>query len=520
MTSVLTVVTCALLGQAQGLAPGSEFELKIEGNRRFSAPVLRRLARVPEVATYPEALRASIRLQRVLKDVGFILAITDVFPRDEHLVLWVDEGSVERIVFPGQSPLSAATAQLLFELKNNVFNQVEFEEQIEELEATMGNDVVGYELVRRSPKNPFFQLDDIGAIADTVDLREGRYILAVKLAQRFEPPGWALDLYATGPDGLVSGVLYRWANVFTPDDRLSVLGNVGIRFDQVFSTDSGIPVFSRGGGRFRWFSSPVLGSMRLVGAAGASYLNRQRLDLSTETFTASFDLLEPFGEVGVLFERAGRGRLSMTFGADFRELLEEDLPDDGPQPTTDGILRGFAELRGDLQLFPSRQRYRVDQRLQVSTRIRTIITARPYVELSLNAERAFPLWAYSELKIRLQSEILGGEFGLLDEIRISDVFRGLFGDTRFTSAVGVLTTELFISLQREYLRLSVFADGLVASDSRFVESERDVRVGGSFGVGIHALFLETIQGSIYGVFGGLQDESFDGTLNLSLSRLF
>lgn len=490
--------------------------VEVRGNRRVPTSLIRQLVNLEDDSLANLSVAAS-QLEGKLIRAGFVLAQVEVVLDDEAYALVIDEGSVERVVFQDESALSAARANFIFELEDSIFNEEDFQASVQELEKRLGRNVVGVQIGLRAGGRGGFQLSDISKeVPELVGLLdEGRYVIVMELEDAYMSPGWGLDVNATGPDGLIAGLQYAWKDAFMEDDRIQTSASVGIRVGELVSNDEDIPLISRGGVGVEWLSGEIGDRVRWFTDLDGTYLNRQRLDIGR----LNYNLIEPQLTTGITWVQRERWALEMGAGVDFRALVAgAQLPEDGPRPTTDGVPRAVLRLKGSARFLPSTYSLRRDQFLELSLSIKGILSTQSYISAELEAARSFPIGRYSEVRTRLQGAALAGDSGLIDEYRVSDYFRGLYGDRLFSSRLVKSNVELFLSLEREYLRVSGFLEGIAASGSRFTST--GVRAGGATGLGIHTLFLQTIQGSIYGVVGVLNDESVDVGINLSLTRLF
>jgi hypothetical protein len=98
--------------------------------------------------------------------------------------------------------------------------------------------------------------------------------------------------------------------------------------------------------------------------------------------------------------------------------------------------------------------------------------------------------------------------------------RGVFGGRDFVREVGNLTLEFRLSLVRDLFKLSVFNDlALYGAVDRAAGDERFM-LADSFGLGFHALILDTLQLDLYYGFGLDLDREFDHGLSASLTKVF
>lgn len=517
-----TAVVLGTLGasspQAAALRSPDSEAIQIVGDRAVPASVYRHLVEQAGLGPDPEGARAACaRIEGFLQAAGYVYAEARCAAKDDQLVVVVDEGTIERVAFPGQSGLTAVAGAVAFRLEGRVFNRAEFARSVARLERALGTRVTGYELVRTSTQAEVpFQLSDVEELADFTGMTGGgRYVLRLHLENEFMSPGFGFGLGATGPDGLITELRYRWADVARRDDRVKIWSEVGLRVTEVIGGDPP-PLVSRAGAGVARFS-PELGvpGLRWFARLSTSYLNRLRRDLND----ASYDLLEPQVGVGLAWRRGEFRQLKVAVGADYRALIAADLASTEAAPRTTGFARGYVDLEGDWSLFmpPSG---RLDHSLLLGGYVRAYATDAPYVDTRLTIEKGFRLGRYNEIRFEARGVALAGGYGLVDEYRVSDLFRGLYGDELYTARAATLSTEAFLSLERERVRASAFVDGLAFRSSEIATGRDRVQPGFATGLGLHALFFETYQGSVYVLMGLVNGRSIDGGFNLSLARIF
>lgn len=496
--------------------------LRIVGHRAVPAGVYRAILRERLDLEPPfdpvDARRACDATVDLLEEAGYPYAVAWCRDDAERLVVVVDEGTIERVAFPGQSGLTAVAANVVFDLEHRVFQRASFAREVERLERTLDTRVTGWELIRTSSAAPSsLQVSELVDLESVTGIEPGgRYVLVLHLRNEFLAPGFGFGLEATGPDGLITELRYRWKDVFGTDDRLQSSAEVGLRITDLIGDDEPPPLVSRAGLGVSWYSARLSGGpFRASGSVRGRYLNRQRRDLAD----SSYDLVEPEGALGLLWRAGEYRQATLRMGVDYRSLVASDLGSTDAEPRTTGFVRAFFELDASVALFQPKTQ-RLDHSLQLRGRARGYATERPYAALEATVEKGFPVGRYNDLRLEGRGVGLVGGFGIIDEVRVSDLFRGLYGDRLYTSRIGSLSSEFFLSLERNRLRASVFLDGLVYDPSQFANDGSGARPGIASGVGLHALFFETFQGSIYGLLGVADGQRLRGGFNLSLARVF
>lgn len=495
-------------------------EVRVVGNRAVPRAVYAHLV-TSWLEAGVEPGRVEEQLELFLRTAGYVYAEVKVrLGARGQLSIVVDEGTIERIVFPGQSGLTSVIASATFELDDGVFELEAVRRELDELELRLGQRVMGYEMTETSTKgwSPL-QLRDVGVLAEAFDVPPvGRWVLSIQLATPFMSPGWGIGLSTTGPDGLVTELRYRLGELALDDDRFQLGAEVGTRVGELVG-GGGAPFFSRAGVGVEWFSSALaFPPLRAVLGVDATYLNRLRRDLEGSTY----DLLETDGWVGAHWQAGELRNALLRLGVDYRALLDSTLGTPEAAPRTTGRLRGFVDLVGEVIVFTSPGR-RLDQQLAFEGHLRGYFQPEAYADFRLTATKSFPFDRYGDLRFEVRTAALFGSFGILDEYRVSDLFRGMYGDRLYTSGALTASTEVFGSLERDLVRASLFVDGIVHRGSAFGdedESRLGIHAGVAGGVGLHGLVFSTFQASLYGVLGAIEREPVDAGINLSLMRLF
>lgn len=493
--------------------PESTYE--ITGNRAVPTSVYLYLLERKEAARGAPLPAEDVerRLGRYLRAAGFPFAEVSARSEGGKILVLIDEGTVEQVIFPGAGGLQAIIAQTVFRLDDDVYNELAFAQACERLEEMVGTRVLGHEMRRVETDDQVapFQVGDIEAVRELMRLRTGRYVLSIELEQSFMSPGWGIGLGSNGPDGLVFELRHRWKDGLLEDDRIVVGGEVGLRVGELLGGGDK-PALSRAGLRARWLSPELGPPLRAEAFLRPAYLNRQRLDLDGSTY----DLFEPEGGLGLVWVGSQTLEAYLQLGLQER-ILYAPSRSDRARPTTTGKLRGFAELRLDWLAGESLRR---DHRLELELVARGFAVDQPYVDLLLRLAKSLPIGAYSDVRLSAKGQALAGGFGLLDEYRVSDSFHGLYGDSLYATRLAKAEAELFLSLEREFLRISGFVSGIALETTEFAVDEPEAQPGVAGGIGLHGLVFSTFQASLYGVVGIIGDRELATSVTFSLMRMF
>ncbi|HJL42777.1 MAG TPA: hypothetical protein RMG48_15835 [Myxococcales bacterium LLY-WYZ-16_1] len=497
-------------------------DLVIEGNQVLSDYVYEAVADLDrfDAADSETARTVRRRILEFLRESGYELASVRTSTDGKSIQVRVDEGKLDRIVFPGQDALRAAGMKLALELPKDIFNRKALEAQFPQLERQFGVEIDHFEIRVSEDKEGglgpgrLVQLERL--LERFVELPvQGRYELYVFASREWLPPGFDFDADLQGPDGLTARVLYRFRSAFLEDDRLELIPELGLRVQDVFSDAEGRRFVSRGGFGMRWWSPPIEGLRPFV-APGAVLISRQRLDLGIR----SYDFLQVEPMVGVSWPIIEQLRLSFGGGIQYRQLLglreEDPLPRRDPLDETRlmasfgvGLAFGLDQLRID-----RRHRFLLEGRVFPS------FQERPLWVGVFRYDKTFG-FGLDELVIRLYAESLAGTVSFVDEVRISDHVRGLFGDRFFTEHIGSLRVEYQLAILRDYFKVSAFHDGALFEGVNRQTFARSFQAANAFGIGAHTVLLDAFKVSLYGLTGFVtQTGENEWGVSASVEQLF
>src|SRR3954468_22063721 len=103
----------------------------------------------------------AIRTSRFLHRAGYGLATVRAHARGEQIVLDIDEGRLDKIIFLGGGAFETLRLRLELHIQQDVFNRYELERQLRDLAKRMGLAEFAYEIVPVPDAPAQVQLDDI-----------------------------------------------------------------------------------------------------------------------------------------------------------------------------------------------------------------------------------------------------------------------------------------------------------------------------------------------------------------------
>jgi hypothetical protein len=520
---LMVLILGAVICPASTFAVESDGLVLIQGNRVLIDEVYFAILDLPADARADAATARLVRsrLLRFLRDAGYKLAVVKVAVSGHNLVVEVDEGRLEKIVFIGRGPLTTLQLKLALNLPHHVFNMSTLERQLKEMEKKFGLVDVTYQLVLadRPDKHVGPQIDHLGNImgADLL-VAEARYELYIELGGQERSPGWGLGFDYDFPDGLATSVAYRGFGWLVSDDRVSVRAKAGGILRRDLLTDDPYPALSRVVVETNWYMPALLGKwFRPHVWASSDLVSRQRKDLDVEIYYG-----ERAGAGAALgFEFGPAVRLSLGSGLQERVVFGTEL-----LAATASPARDFSQTRafviGNLDVLFQSDELRSDRtdKLQLSWR-RYGLDSEPRMDRISTFYRKLFRFGYHDLWLRFAGVYMGGNVQFDDDESVGGTYlRGVFGSRYYARRAAGISTEFRMSITRDLLKVSAFHDLAVFGDQDRMAQTEVNRIADSFGCGFHALLLDAFQFSIYYAVGFSSDGSFDQGSAVSLEKVF
>lgn len=490
----------------------------IRGNRVLPAQVYLVLLDAPDRWPIPKRAvqRMQDRLMQFLNRAGYELARVQITPEKEQLVVDIDEGRLERITFPGQSGLGALRMQLGLDLPADVFNKTQLDEQLQQFQKDHDIRVKEYKLVPVGEVlHTGIQLSEIGYIRGVpIVPDQGSFELQIFVNEKDLPPGFHMSVDAKSGDGLRTRFKYRTGGIFTEDERWEGAVEVGLRVQDILTGSDGQRFVSRGGLGLLWYS-PKIGGLpfRFIVNAEGLWLSRQRLDLGISLYDAvRFDPTAAFAY------KTDRATVSLGSGAEYQYIAslnrdEAIYTDELSYPPKKFRPIILAQL--DVEL--GHDSMRLDRYHNIEAEIRTRLGSKETIQnrFSLEYDVTFG-FGFDDLRLRASGLSILGQVAFTDEARFGDQLRGLFNDEVFCSNAAGVSAEYRISIARDLYKIGLFHDGAVCGP----ETSDKLVWGNAFGVGFHALIVDTFRFSINFAQGFATGGRQDQGVSLGLSQVF
>ncbi|MBS1152743.1 MAG: uncharacterized protein H6Q89_4441, partial [Myxococcaceae bacterium] len=269
--------------------------VRIVGAEVLPPEVYLEMLRLPALALPNAATAAQVQIQMLdyLGRTGFQLASVGATVENGDIVVYLNEGQLERVIFPGQLSFQQVRFKLALSLPANVFNRPLLDRQTRELAEAMGLVGVRWELVRTGEvdhSGP--QIEELPKAFDMAmqgtQLIHARrpYEVRIHFPSTAGGTGLGLSLRTSNTDGLETGLNNRWGSLFGEGDRLYLGGSGGIGLRPRLDTEKLYFHFSRGSAEARYDTVPLLKRLRPNLWVQNDWLARQRGDLNLENYWA------------------------------------------------------------------------------------------------------------------------------------------------------------------------------------------------------------------------------------------
>ncbi|MBN2496990.1 MAG: hypothetical protein JXR96_20530 [Deltaproteobacteria bacterium] len=504
-----------------------EGSVRIRGNVVINDETYLAVLDLPADARPDEKTAALVRrkLRRFLKKAGYVLARVQVKRRPDHLLVKIDEGRVEKIVFVGVGTLKALRLKLDLSLPHHVFNKPYLQRQLARLGSKYGLKGVRYRLVPvedRGRKHLGPQIGELGNITGhAVIPPKCRYELRIHLSGAEWDVGLDLDMGYDFPDGMEFGTRYRGASLIFDDDRWQLGARLGLKIRYGIDDDDAYLALSRAAGEVRYYTPALVGKgLRPWLWLRTDLVSRQRKDLMLEIYYAEH--LE--GSLNIGYEIMRGLMASIGGGAEEMFVFGIEGAGEPPQDAYDGGSWFRPFLGGRLEFVFNTEEIRRDRWH------RLLVEARHYW---VDADRSLGVMHYEygvvlgfgwhDLLLGSRGAWLWGDAHFDDEEPVGGRYvRGVFGDRFHVHRVANAAIEFRFSLVRDLFKLSLYHDlAFFGELMRDVDPVQEVfRVANSGGMGFHALILDLFQLDLYYGVGVTSEREFAHGVSASLRKVF
>jgi hypothetical protein len=500
--------------------------LVFHGNAALLDDVYRSFLDLPASTRASDATArdVAIRISRFLHRAGYGLATVRARVQGEQIVVDIDEGRLDKVIFLGGGAFETLRLRLELHIQQDVFNRYELERQLRVLAKRMGLSEFAYEIVPvPGPAAPPAQADDINPIEKYSFgmVRPGRpYELHILVQPGVFRPGISPELEIDSAEGGGLGATYHSGRLFFEDDRWQVGGRIAGALRQRLDGTGSDFAFTRALGEAEYDAPPIAGVIRPSLRARADLSDRQRPDLGLESF--KFTTLDAAAQV--LFVPIPHLRASIAAGIE-RRLLYSVEP--GPGALFSPTFR-FAQTRqygeASLTLDFDPGMLRRDRHHLLSLAARAYAAPRPgeerTIHLAASYQKMFSL-GWDELWVELRGMSRTGSVLFPEEGSIGgDVLRGPFG-SEYARRYAGLELEYRYSLVRDVFKVGFFHN-LAAFGAIDRATSRDDKLGlaNAVGLGAHALLIDEFQLDAYFGVGWSTHAKFDKGAALAIRQAF
>ncbi len=518
MPVLLLLVSGVLVQAAAGV------EVEVHGNEVLPDGVYLALLPRPTGPATPDMATAMAGiLEEFLHQAGYSLATVEGAEQDGRVVLLVNEGLLEKVVFRGRLTFQMIRLKLALDVPRDVFNRPSLERQLAELSSRLGIEAPEYELVPsavvRHLGPQLESLGPLGTFKGTAFLHPRyRYELHLHFKEEEWSQGPGLDVRVTYFDGLELGANYQGRKLILQNDlwRVAIMGGAGLRQDLVSRAYYVFP--TRLYAEAQWFTPPLASLRGLVWLKGEG-LARQRWDLGLENYLTTNSELS----ANLQLWPVKSVRLVIGFGLQHFFLFDERGAGWGPPPSSQEQRRwrSFAQLALEIVLdagnarWDRRHAFSLDARLWANLESIDQLT---YSEVRLRWQRVVPL-GWHDLWFKAKGTVLIGDVLFPFEEPLGDHLRGVFGDI-FVRTVGSGSAEFRFSLTRDLFKLGFFVDAAGWGELDATRTRQTPRLGVDFGPTFHALVEGMFQVDVGVSFGFLSTGRFATGLHAALTKVF
>lgn len=470
-------------------------------------------------------VRIKARIQDFLFASGYELARVEVSASTDRVVIDVDEGQLDKIIFLRQGTLANVELRFALHLPGRIYNRPLLERKLNELLDTTNIETAYYEVVEvEDVQHTGLQIEDPEFIKGLELLKPGSaYELRVRLDRSRPGSGLSPGLGFRGSDGLLVGFDYKLGDILTEGDFFNSRARVGFFLGNEIESDNNPVGISRVQLAGKWFA-PAFGTGQIRGflSVDANIFARPRDDLQI----ANYYFLPIAASVNLEVSLIDVVKLTIGIGGEDRRLFGVDDRGENDQllaRTEDNELRFFLQLGAEVVFDPNELRLDRQHRLNFSGRFLakgTTLRATPITELWLEYQ-AMRLFGFDELRFRSTMAHRWGEVPFYNELSINDGFlRSGFGTELFIRRAAATQVEYRLSLSRDDLKLAVFDDFVLYQKLDALRDSVGFRVASTFGIGLNYLLLDSFQINVYTGVALDQDLGLGLGINVQVARAF
>jgi hypothetical protein len=451
------------------------------------------------------AAQVRTRLLAFLQRAGYELARVETAVKDDHILVDIDEGRVEKVILRGQGSVRTVQVLLGLSLPFNVFNRPYLERQFAAMREQNGVEVERFELVHTDEvKHLGPQVEELPTIIDDLGKFVGHplippradYELHILFRRREWATGLGLVAGLSGVDGLRLGLEYREEDLWFKGDRWSVGGQFGTKVRTRIADEHAYLALTRAAGELQWFTPRLPGGLRPTLMVRFDLTSRQRPDVGLESYYATRGQLV----LALSYDVFRGATVALGFGAEQLDIFSLRPVEGGTVPVSvspSSQLRPY--LSGTAQLIFDADEIRRDRRheLEVTGRHYPGREGRGYGLTSYRYQKLFEV-GWHDMLLTSRGVYLWGTQPFIEEQPVGgQLVRGVF-DTRFYARRAMsVGFEGRFSLTRDIYKVGGFADVAVFGELDRAAGTEKARAIISLGPSFHVLIADAFQLDLY-----------------------
>lgn len=480
-------------------------EVHIKGLKIFTEEMLIQEAGLKNLpADKPAFNKAAKALESHLHKFGYTIARAFLVEEsDRSLIIFLDEGRVEKIIHHDLNTVNVLRMRFFFQLPQNIYNENLVKEKLTWMKEHFNLKSADAKLVPvRDYSQSFFQIDrEITSITPDIlklpliDNYRPRYDLEI-IIERFAPSemrGITYGFSTSYSKGLMPYIQYNIPSVFAEKDRAEMRARAGIFYglDREFETS---PRWT-----FMEFSSRYTlphifeehFTPSISGYVYRSWSSREDLGLAEYEYLILRGTLAP----GItLFEKF---QTALGYGAErvFRyksRPAEDKTPLIETSDTTDDWT--FIETRINLNLFPWSLRRLIERSFNATYAY--YMNDVTFHKFAFNGALEFELKNFDIVSFRSSNILLSHNTPFYYEESVEGrTFKGFQGKSYHTKKIARLSASYRFSIYRDYFFLGLFTDGAIFKGSGY--DLEGTQKAGAYGLSGHIIFLDQFEFNVY-----------------------
>lgn len=495
---------------------------------------------LPEGSAADNVTARSVREQCLafLQRAGYELARVETAVESGRILVDIDEGHLEKVIFRGTSSLRTVQALLALHLPHDVFNRPYLERQIAHSKREYGIDVASWKLVRSEkrrqigpeivkpepPARPAgasdssakSQLKGLGTlIGRSLIPPRADYELHIIFKRRSWSTGVGLVASLSSPDGFKLGLRYKSEDLLFAADRWATEGTLGLATRNSLRDQHTYLAIQRAAAAASWFSPPFLGELRPAFVIRGDLTSRQRPDLGLESYMVT----RAQAGLALNYDPFVGGNVSLGFGAESDDVFNLEQVDPLAVPLVSPSINNQPYIDTAVQLTFDPDEIRADRRHEfaITGRQRLGNGAPVYGVATYRYQYIIPV-GWHDIWLESHGAYVWGQASFYEEPGVGGThIRGIFASRFFTRRVVSGGLELRYSIVRDVYKAGVFADTALFSeiDSGRQHSHASVvtGVGPSFHILIASAFQLDLYYTIAVVSPGIHEHGFSAMLN-------